>query len=183
MAPGCFRWWSCICKTAPGAPHRCGPRGRGAGASQRAPLMACATGTTLLRRVWADAGRGHADAHVQQLPCSEVLQRRLPKDGFEKSRFGLESDDKRTASGAPVMSLGHRACIAGMYLSLAAQRGSVSGVKEAHIRAWQDACQFVAPKKTLLAGAELSTAIESLKNHVGSVEAQVVSTSAFFFPR
>ena len=43
--------------------------------------------------VWADAGRAHADAHVQRLPCSEVLQRRSPKDGFEKSRIGRESDD------------------------------------------------------------------------------------------
>ena len=34
-----------------------------------------------------------ADAHVQRLPCSEVLQRRSPKDGFEKSRIGRESDD------------------------------------------------------------------------------------------
>jgi hypothetical protein len=40
-----------------------------------------------LRRVWADAGRGHADAHVQ-LPCSKVLQRRSPKDGFEKAAVG-----------------------------------------------------------------------------------------------
>jgi tetratricopeptide (TPR) repeat protein len=44
-----LRWWSTICKTAPGAPHlqllRCGPRGRCAGTFQRAPLMACATGT------------------------------------------------------------------------------------------------------------------------------------------
>ena len=43
--------------------------------------------------MWADAGRGHADAHVQRLPCSEVLQRRSPKDGFEKSRIGRESVD------------------------------------------------------------------------------------------
>jgi hypothetical protein len=50
------------------------------------------------RRVWADAGRGHADAHVQRLPCSEVLQRRSPKDGFDKSRIGRESDD-RAAQG------------------------------------------------------------------------------------
>jgi hypothetical protein len=41
-----------------------------------------------LRRVWADAGRGHADAHVQRLPCSEVLQRRSPKDGFEEAALG-----------------------------------------------------------------------------------------------
>ena len=27
-------------------------------------------------RVWANARRGHADAHVQRLPCSEVLQRK-----------------------------------------------------------------------------------------------------------
>ena len=46
-----------------------------------------------LARMWADAGRGHADAHVQRLPCSEVLQRRSPKDGFEKSRIGRESVD------------------------------------------------------------------------------------------
>ena len=43
--------------------------------------------------VWADAGQGHADAHVQRLPCSEVLQRRSPKDGFEKGRIGRESVD------------------------------------------------------------------------------------------
>jgi hypothetical protein len=42
--------------------------------------------------------RGHADAHVQRLPCSEVLQSRSPKDGFEKSRIGRESDD-RAAQG------------------------------------------------------------------------------------
>ena len=46
-----------------------------------------------MRRVWADAGRGHADAHVQRLPCSEVLQRRSQKDGFEKSYIGRESVD------------------------------------------------------------------------------------------
>jgi tetratricopeptide (TPR) repeat protein len=83
----------------PGAPHlHCGPRGRGAGTSQRAPLMALATGTLHLRRVLADAGRGHADAHVQRLPCSEVLLRRSPKDGFEKTRIGREPDD-RAAQG------------------------------------------------------------------------------------
>jgi tetratricopeptide (TPR) repeat protein len=41
-------WWSSssICKIAPVAPHLlCGPRGRGTGTSQRAPLVACATGT------------------------------------------------------------------------------------------------------------------------------------------
>jgi hypothetical protein len=43
--------------------------------------------------LWANAGRGHADAHVQRLPGSEVLQRRSPKDGFEKSRIGRESDN------------------------------------------------------------------------------------------
>ncbi len=31
--------------------------------------------------------------HVQRLPCSEVLQRRLPKDGFKNSRVWRESDD------------------------------------------------------------------------------------------
>jgi len=72
---------------------RCGPRGRGAGTSQRAPLVACTSGTFDLRRVWANAGRGHADAHVQRLPCSEGLQRRSPKDGFEKSRIGREPVD------------------------------------------------------------------------------------------
>jgi hypothetical protein len=84
--------------TAPGTPYLlCGPRGRGAGTSQRAPsLVARATGTRHLRRVWADAGRGHANAHVQQLPCSEVLQRRSPKDGFDKSRIGWESIDGAT---------------------------------------------------------------------------------------
>ena len=92
MAPGCLRWWTSICKPAPGAPNlRCRLRGRGAGTSQRAPLMACAKGTCHLCRVWADAGRGHADAHVQRLPCSEVLQRRSPKDGFEKIFKGRES--------------------------------------------------------------------------------------------
>jgi tetratricopeptide (TPR) repeat protein len=72
---------------------RCGPRGRGAGASERAPLVACAAGTLRLRRVWANTGRGYANAHVQRLPCSEVLQRRSPKDGFDESRTGRESDD------------------------------------------------------------------------------------------
>jgi hypothetical protein len=48
--------------------------------------------------MWANAGRGHADAHVQRLPFGEVLQRRSPKDGFEKGRIGRESDD-RAAQG------------------------------------------------------------------------------------
>ena len=43
-------------------------------------------------------GGGHADAHVQRLLSSEVLQCRSPKDGFEKSRIGRESDD-RAAQG------------------------------------------------------------------------------------
>ena len=42
------------------------------------------------QRRWAT---GHADAHVQRLLCSEVLQRRSPKDGFEKNCIGQESDD------------------------------------------------------------------------------------------
>ena len=29
---------------------------------------------------------------MQRLPCSEVLQRRSPKDGFEKSRIGRHKD-------------------------------------------------------------------------------------------
>jgi hypothetical protein len=38
--------YRCICKTAPGAPQlHCGPGRRGAGTSERAPLVACATGT------------------------------------------------------------------------------------------------------------------------------------------
>ena len=37
-------------------------------------------------------GRGQAYANVQRLPCSEVLQCRSPRDGFEKSRIGRESD-------------------------------------------------------------------------------------------
>jgi hypothetical protein len=36
-------------------------------------LMVCGTLTLRLRRVWANAGQGHADAHVQRLPCSEVV--------------------------------------------------------------------------------------------------------------
>jgi hypothetical protein len=44
------------------------------------------------------AGRRHVDAHVQRLPCSEVLQLRSPKGGFEKSRIGRESED-RAAQG------------------------------------------------------------------------------------
>ena len=47
-----------------------------AGTSQRAPLVALATGTWHLRRVLANAGQGHANAHVQWLQCSEVLLRR-----------------------------------------------------------------------------------------------------------
>jgi len=35
--------------------------------------------------LWANAGRAHAVSHVQRL-CSEGLQRRSPKDGFEKSQ-------------------------------------------------------------------------------------------------
>ena len=57
-----------------------------------------------MRRVWADAGRGHADAHVQRLPCGEVLQRRSPKDGLEKSRIGRESDDRRQKDICGVLS-------------------------------------------------------------------------------
>jgi hypothetical protein len=45
---------------------------------------------------WANAGRGHSHAHVHRLPCREVLQRRSPKDGFEKCRIGRESDDRPT---------------------------------------------------------------------------------------
>ncbi len=41
-----------------------------------------------MRRVWANAGRGHADAHVQRLPCSEVLQRRSPKMASKKAALG-----------------------------------------------------------------------------------------------
>ena len=52
--------------------------------------------------LWANAGRGHADAHVQRLPCSEVLQRRPPKGGFEKSRIGREPVDGAAQEyGAP----------------------------------------------------------------------------------
>ena len=51
-----------------------------------------------LRRVWADEGRGGADAHVHWLMCSEVLQRRSPKDGFVKGSIGRESED-RAAQG------------------------------------------------------------------------------------
>ena len=47
-----------------------------AGTSQRAPLVSRATGTWHLRRVLANAGQGHANAHVQWLQCSEVLLRR-----------------------------------------------------------------------------------------------------------
>ena len=36
----------------------------------------------------AKTGRGRADAHVQRLPCSAVLQRRSPEDGLEKCRVG-----------------------------------------------------------------------------------------------
>jgi hypothetical protein len=41
----------------------------------------------------ANAGPGHAHAHVLLLPRSEVLQRGSPKDSFEKSRIGRESDN------------------------------------------------------------------------------------------
>jgi len=46
---------------------------------------------------------GHVDAHVQQLSCTEVLQRRSPKGGLEKSRFGRESEDG-AAQGNRVLS-------------------------------------------------------------------------------
>ncbi len=36
----------------------------------------------------ANAGRRHTNAHVQQLPCSEVLQHRSSEDGFEKPVLG-----------------------------------------------------------------------------------------------
>ena len=70
------------------------------------------------RRVWADAGRGYADTHVQRLPCGEVLQPRSPKDGFEKGRIGRESDNG-TAQGyllsAPqVARCGQRRRVAGL---------------------------------------------------------------------
>ena len=51
-----------------------------------------------MRRVLANTGRGHPLAHVQRLQCSEVLQRRSQKDGFEKAglggflRFGRHKD-------------------------------------------------------------------------------------------
>jgi hypothetical protein len=45
-------------------------------------------GVVTLAPGWANAGRGHADAHEQRLPCSEVLQRRSSKDGFKKAALG-----------------------------------------------------------------------------------------------
>ena len=57
-----------------------------------------------MRRVWADAGRGYADTHVQRLPCGEVLQRRSPKDGLEKSRIGRESTTGRHKDICGVLS-------------------------------------------------------------------------------
>ena len=41
-----------------------------------------------MRRVLANAEPLQSYAHVHRLPCSEVLQRRSPKDSFEKSRIG-----------------------------------------------------------------------------------------------
>ena len=38
----------------------------------------------------AKAERGRADALVQRLPCSEVLQRRSSADGLEKCRLGWQ---------------------------------------------------------------------------------------------
>ena len=65
-------------------------------------------GNETLALGWANTGQEHACDHVQRLPCSEVLQSRSPKDGFEKSRTGRESDDgaapapgSKDAEGAP----------------------------------------------------------------------------------
>ena len=41
-----------------------------------------------MRRVLANAGRGHANAHVQRLPCGEVLQRRSQKTASKKAALG-----------------------------------------------------------------------------------------------
>ena len=46
---------------------------------------------------WANTGRRHAYAHVQRLPCSEVLQRRSPNHGFEKAALGGRLFIKRNA--------------------------------------------------------------------------------------
>jgi hypothetical protein len=91
--------------TAPGAPHRikCGPWPRiGAELAQPAALAHLVNHLSWLvqdgretcagqTRGGANTGRGHAHAHVQRLPCSEVLQRRSPTDGFTKSRIGRAS--------------------------------------------------------------------------------------------
>ncbi len=49
-------------------------------------------GDVTLAPGWANAGRGHAHAQEQRLPCSEALQRSPPNDGFEKSSIGRESE-------------------------------------------------------------------------------------------
>ena len=41
-----------------------------------------------MRRVWADAGRGHADAHVQRLPCVEVCSADHQRMASKKAASG-----------------------------------------------------------------------------------------------
>jgi hypothetical protein len=44
--------------------------------------------TVTLAPGWAKTGRGHADAHVQRLPCSEVLQCSHQKMASKKAALG-----------------------------------------------------------------------------------------------
>jgi hypothetical protein len=67
--------------------------------------------------------------------------------------------------------------LAQVYLLLAVQAEETLGVHEAHVRAWVQTCKWVAkegkPKTgNLLAGIELETALDSLKSHVGTLEAE-----------
>ena len=41
-----------------------------------------------MRRVWADAGQGHADAHVQRLPCVEVCSADHQRMASKKAASG-----------------------------------------------------------------------------------------------
>ena len=45
-------------------------------------------GDVTLAPGWAKTGRGHADAHVQRLPCSEVLQCSHQKMASKKAALG-----------------------------------------------------------------------------------------------
>ena len=54
-----------------------------------------------MRWVWADAGRGHADAHVQRLPCSRTVARFCSADHQKMA-------SKKAASGGNLIMGRHK---------------------------------------------------------------------------